>query len=144
MNIYFSGLGGVGIGPLAEIAHDAGHTVTGSDLSQSLVTRELQQKGVSVAIGQDGEYLRETHAKTPLDWFVYTAALPADHPELLTAKELGIRTGKRDEFLAEFIKNHHLKLIAISGTHGRVSREFPGDAAEAGDVGLCEAGAVLG
>ena len=63
MNIYFSGLGGVGIGPLAEIAHDAGHTVTGSDLSQSLVTRELQQKGVSVAIGQDGEYLRETHAK---------------------------------------------------------------------------------
>ena len=121
MNIYFSGLGGVGIGPLAEIAHDAGHTVTGSDLSQSLVTRELQQKGVSVAIGQDGEYLRETHAKTPLDWFVYTAALPADHPELLTAKELGIRTGKRDEFLAEFIKNHHLKLIAISGTHGKTT-----------------------
>lgn len=121
MNIYFSGLGGVGIGPLTEIAHDAGHTVMGSDLSESLVTEELRGKGISVTIGQTGEFLRESHGKTPLDWFVYTAALPADHPELLVAKELGIRTGKRDEFLAEFIKTHNLKLIAISGTHGKTT-----------------------
>ena len=121
MNIYFSGLGGVGIGPLTEIARDAGHTVTGSDLHDSLVTEQLRGSGVQFVIGQDGSYLRETHAKTPLDWFVYTAALPADHPELLVAKELGIRTGKRDEFLAEFLKEQGLKLIAISGTHGKTT-----------------------
>lgn len=121
MNIYFSGLGGVGIGPLTEIALDAGHHVTGSDLQESLVTEQLRARGVELVIGQDGSYLRETHAKSPLDWFVYTAALPADHPELLAAKELGIRTGKRDEFLAEFLKAHNLKLIAISGTHGKTT-----------------------
>jgi len=121
MNIYLSGIGGVAIGPIAEIARDAGHTVLGSDLSESLVTEELRARGITVTIGQDGSFLRESHAKAPIDWFVYTAALPADHPELLVAQELGIRTGKRDEFLAEFISAHNLKLIAISGTHGKTT-----------------------
>lgn len=121
MNIYFSGLGGVGIGPLAEIARDAGETVMGSDLTEGLVTQELREQGINLTIGQDGSFLRECHEKTPLDWFVYTAALPDDHPELLLAKELGIRAAKRDEFLAEFLKGHNLKLIAISGTHGKTT-----------------------
>ncbi|MGH7218529.1 MAG: Mur ligase domain-containing protein [Candidatus Microsaccharimonas sp.] len=121
MNIYFSGVGGVGIGPLAEIAHDAGHAVVGSDVAEGLVTQELRKNGIEVTIGQDGSFLRACQTKAPLDWFVYTSALPDDHPELLAAKELGIRTGKRDEFLAEFIKTHNLKLIAISGTHGKTT-----------------------
>lgn len=121
MNIYFSGMGGVGIGPLAEIAYDAGHTVTGSDLAEGLVTKELQARGIAVTIGQDGTYLRQVHASTPIDWFVHTSALPPDHPELTAAKELGIRTAKRDAFLAEFLQVHNLKLIAISGTHGKTT-----------------------
>jgi len=121
MNVYFSGIGGVGIGPLAEIARDAGHTIMGSDLAESLVTEELRQQGVDIAIGQDGSFLKESHQATPLDWFVYTAALPESHPELKLAKELGIRTGKRDEFLADFIEKHNLKLIAIAGTHGKTT-----------------------
>lgn len=121
MNIYFSGLGGVGIGPLTQIARDAGETVMGSDLSESLVTNELRSQGVKLTIGQDGGFLKACHDETPLDWFVHTAALPADHPELLLAKQLGIRTAKRDEFLAEFLKAHDLKLIAISGTHGKTT-----------------------
>lgn len=121
MNIYFSGLGGVGIGPLAQIARDAGENVIGSDVIESLVTQELRNQGVPIHIGQDGKFLKECNDKNPLDWFVYTAALPDDHPELLLAKELGIRTAKRDVFLAEFIKEKNLKLIAISGTHGKTS-----------------------
>lgn len=121
MNIYFSGIGGVGIGPLAEIARDAGHTVLGSDANEGLVTEQLRAQGVALTIGQDGSFLKTAHEETPLDWFVYTAALPNDHPELVIARELGIRTGKRDEFLAEFIKEHDLKLIAISGTHGKTT-----------------------
>ncbi len=121
MNIYLSGIGGVAIGPIAEIARDAGHTVIGSDLTEGLVIQQLRQQGIELTIGQDGSFLREQHAKHPIDWFVYTAALPADHPELMAAKELGIRVGKRDEFLADFITTHNLKLIAISGTHGKTT-----------------------
>lgn len=121
MNVYFSGLAGVGIGPLAEIARDAGLTVMGSDLIENLVTKELRDQGVVVNIGQDGSFLQSCHDETPLDWFVYTAALPENHPELVLARELGIRTGKRDEFLAEFISEHNLKLIAIAGTHGKTT-----------------------
>ncbi len=121
MNVYFSGIGGVALGPLAEIARDAGHSVAGSDAAEGLMTQEMRQQGVAISIGQDGSFLQERHNQAPLDWFVYTAALPANHPELLLAKELGIRTGKRDEFLAEFIKAHNLKMIAIAGTHGKTT-----------------------
>lgn len=121
MNIYFSGLGGVGIGPLVEIARDAGHRVLGSDLHESLLTEELRSQGVTVNIGQDGTFLRACHEETPIDWFVYTSALPDDHAELLLAQELGMRVGKRDEFLAYIIQEKDLKLIAIAGTHGKTT-----------------------
>ena len=121
MRIYFSGIGGVGIGPLAEIAHDMGHDIIGSDLTEGLVTDELRRKGISFAIGQDGSFLRAVHQEQPIDWFVYTAALPADHPELVLAKSLGIRTAKRDELLAHLIKEKGLKLIAVTGTHGKTT-----------------------
>jgi UDP-N-acetylmuramate--alanine ligase len=121
MNIYFSGIGGVGIGPLAEIAHDAGYQVQGSDSHDGLVTKELQERGIAVAIGQDGSFLQECHDEQPIDWFVHTAALPANHPELLLAQQLGIRTAKRDELLAYIIKEKNLKLIAVAGTHGKTT-----------------------
>jgi len=121
MNIYFSGVGGVGIGPLVEIARDAGHTIMGSDISESLITQELREQGVAVTIGQDGTFLRASHAATPIDWFVYTSALPDDHAELLLAHELGMRVSKRDEFLAYIIQEKDLKLIAVAGTHGKTT-----------------------
>ena len=76
MNIYLSGLGGVGIGPLAQIAFDAGHSVSGSDISESPLTEELVARGITVQIGQDGSFLRASHEARPIDWFVHTAALP--------------------------------------------------------------------
>ena len=122
MNIYFSGMGGVGIGPLAEIAKDAGHRVQGSDLSEGLVTDELFQRGIIVNIGpQTGVFLQACHDAKPIDWFVHTSALPDNHPELVLAKKLGIRTAKRDELLAHIIKEKKLKLIAVAGTHGKTT-----------------------
>ncbi len=121
MNIYFCGIGGVGIGPLAEIARDAGHTVQGSDTKQSLTTKELSERDVTVTTDQSGAFLTAAHADNPIDWFVYTAALPADHPELLTAQQLGIHTAKRDELLNHIISEKNLKLIAIAGTHGKTT-----------------------
>lgn len=126
MRIYFSGLGGVGIGPLAEIAHDAGYDVVGSDLVEGLTTRELEERGFKLKIyNQDGSYLREQHQLAPIDWFIYTAALDSpDAPgrqELLAAQELGIHTAKRDELIAKIIEEKNLKLIAVSGTHGKTT-----------------------
>lgn len=121
MNIYFSGIGGVGIGPLAEIAHDAGYTVVGSDREESLMTASLKRRGIIVATSQDGSFLKEQHEKSAIDWFVYTSALPDDHPELSLARDLGIRTAKRDELLAHIIAEKNLKLIAVAGTHGKTT-----------------------
>ena len=121
MHIYFSGLGGVAIGPLAEIARDAGYQVSGSDLSDSLMTTQLRESGMNVLIGQDGSQIAEVHSEKPIDWFVYTAALPEDHPELVFAREHGIKTSKRDELIAHIIREKNLKLIAICGTHGKTT-----------------------
>lgn len=121
MHMYFSGIGGVGIGPLAEIAADMGHQVTGSDLSESLVTTELQQRGIAISFLQDGTFLQATHRDQPIDWFAYTASLPETHPELVLAKQLGIRTGKRDEVLTALIQAKGLQLVAVAGTHGKTT-----------------------
>ena len=121
MNIFFSGIGGVALGPLAQIAHDAGYSVLGSDVSESLTTRELSHRGIDVTIGQSAELVEAEHAVNPIDWFVYTAALPNDHPELVKARALGIRATKRDELLSHIIAEKNLKLIAVSGTHGKTT-----------------------
>lgn len=121
MNIFFSGIGGVGIGSLAQLAHDAGHSVMGSDATESLMTKELINRGIPVSLRQDGNYLKEVHGDTPIDWLVHTAAMPTDHPELKMAKQLGIKITKRDELLKEIIAEKNLKLVAISGTHGKTT-----------------------
>jgi UDP-N-acetylmuramate--alanine ligase len=121
MNIYFSGIGGVGIGPLAEIALDAGYEVTGSDPAITPVTKLLTEKGVFISDNQDGSYLRACHDKKPIDWFIYTSALPETHSELILAQELGIKTAKRDELIAYIINDKKLKLIAVAGTHGKTT-----------------------
>lgn len=121
MRIYFSGIGGVGLGPLAELARDAGYEVLGSDARQSLTTAELQQRGISVNFDQTGAALRAAHQEQPIDWFVYTSALDPNHPELALAASLGIHTGKRDELINHLITEKGIKLIAVAGTHGKTT-----------------------
>lgn len=123
MHIFFSGIGGVAIGPLAMIAKQAGHTVSGSDKQDSQYIQYLQKHGISdIHIGQTREAIATVHDREPIDWFVYTSALPIeqpDSPELLFCKEQGIKMSKRDELLNEIISQKQLKLIAIAGTHGK-------------------------
>lgn len=122
MNIYFSGIGGVGIGPLAEIAAGAGYDIFGSDTTAGLTTQKLKARGVDMEIGpQTGDFLHKIYNTKGVDWFVYTSALPEDHPELVLAKQLGIKTSKRDELLNKIIEDKNLKLIAVAGTHGKTS-----------------------
>lgn len=121
MRIYFSGLGGVGIGPLALIAQSMGHEALGSDAASSRYTDLVAQAGIAVVLDQTGQALAAAHQQQPIDWFVYTAALPDDHPELVKARELGLKTSKRDELLNHLIQDKGLKLIAASGTHGKTT-----------------------
>jgi UDP-N-acetylmuramate--alanine ligase len=121
MNIYFSGIGGVGIGPLAEVALDAGHNVWGSDQNEGYLTDVLEARGVAISFIQDGTFLEVCHETAPIDRFIHTAALPPDHPELKKAKALGIPISKRDELTAQIIAEKNLQLIAIAGTHGKTT-----------------------
>ncbi|NCU37636.1 hypothetical protein EOL96_01040 [Candidatus Saccharibacteria bacterium] len=121
MNIYFSGIGGVGIGPLAEIAYDAEYGVCGSDPAVSPMTQSLANRGITVSQDQTGEHLRKCHEHRAIDWFVHTAALPTNHPELHTARELGLHIAKRDELINLIVTEKDLRLVAVAGTHGKTS-----------------------
>lgn len=121
MHIYFSGIGGVGLGPLALIAKQAGHTVSGSDRERGLMTDQLEAQGISPHIGQTGEEIAKLHTTHPIDHVVYTAGLPDTHPELVFARAHNIRTTKRHELLNLIISEKNLKLIGISGTHGKTT-----------------------
>jgi UDP-N-acetylmuramate--alanine ligase len=125
MHVYFSGIGGTGIGPLSLIAHKAGYKISGSDKQDSSYIHYLQKQGLNdIHIGQSYEQMAEVHARTPIEWFVYSSAVTkeqADAPELRFCKEHGIKATKRDDFLNKFLEDKKLKLIAIAGTHGKTT-----------------------
>jgi UDP-N-acetylmuramate--alanine ligase len=125
MHIYFSGIGGAGIAPLALIAKQAGYTVSGSDKQMTQYIKYLQARGISsIHIGQTTDAIATVHEKAPIDWFVYTSALPLENPnapELRYCQEQAIKTSKRDELLNQILKDQNLSLIAIAGTHGKTT-----------------------
>lgn len=122
MHIFFSGIGGTGIGPLALIAKQAGYDVSGSDQQSSNYTDYLSKHGISdIHIGQTVEQIHQVHEKHPIDWIVHSSAVKSDHPELNFAKTNHIKISKRDELLNKIIEDKNLKLIAIAGTHGKTT-----------------------
>jgi UDP-N-acetylmuramate--alanine ligase len=122
MNIYFSGVMGVGIGPLAVLAGKVGHRVFGSDKKISLMATALDELAATIEIGdQNGEFLAQMNLEHGIDWFVHSSAIKGDHPELLQARELGLKISKRDELINEIIEEKGLKLVAVAGTHGKTT-----------------------
>lgn len=125
MHIFFSGIGGTGLGPLALIAHQAGHKVSGSDKQDSQYIHYLRDHGITdIHIGQSREQLETVHAKEPIDWYVYSSAVAIeqpDAPELQFCRDNGVKHTKRDQLLSTIITDKKLKLIAIAGTHGKTT-----------------------
>lgn len=125
MHIFFSGIGGTAIGPLSQIAKQAGYKVSGSDKQESAYITHLRQQGIKdITIGQERDAIAEVHAKTPIDWFVYSSAVAIEQPnspELQFCAEHGIQTSKRDAFIKTFITDKNLKMIAVAGTHGKTT-----------------------
>lgn len=111
--IHFIGIGGISMSGIASIFLDLGFSISGSDLRDSLLLRELAKKGAQIFIGHDAENLDYP------DEVVITAAIPADNVELIRAKELGIPIVKRAQMIARLMELK--KGIAIAGTHGKTT-----------------------
>lgn len=125
MHIHFSGIGGTAIGPLALIAQKAGFTVSGTDKQNSDYTAYLQKNGIdAITVPDNYESIAGIHASHPIDWIVYSSALPKEnpnHPVLSFARENNIKATKRDDFLKYFLNEKSLQMIAIAGTHGKTT-----------------------
>jgi len=125
MHIFFSGIGGTGIGPLALVAKQAGYDVSGSDKQHSLYIEHLQKYGIrDITIGQSYEDIAAAHNRQPIDWYVYSSAVAIeqpDAPEFVFCREQNIHMSKRDELLNQIISDRQLKLIAVAGTHGKTT-----------------------
>ena len=121
MKIYISGISGTGMGPLALMAKAAGISVCGSDKNPGMILPELEKAGIEGKIGeQDGEFLKEK-MQEGIDWFVHTSALPKEHPELVLAKDSGVKVTKRDELTEYLVRELGLKMVAVAGTHGKTT-----------------------
>jgi UDP-N-acetylmuramate--alanine ligase len=125
MHVFFSGIGGTAIGPLAQIAHQAGYDVSGSDKQSSGYIDYLVDQGITnINIGQDLASIEHVHADKPIDWLVYSSAVAmeqSESTELQFCRDHHIKTSKRDTFIANFIKDKNLQMIAIAGTHGKTT-----------------------
>lgn len=125
MHIYFSGIGGTGIGPLALVANKAGHKISGSDKQGSNYIDYLRSQGIDdIHIGQDLSNISKVHQISPIDWFVYSSAVIIEDqqaPELVFCRTNQIRMSKRDELLNQIIQSQGTKLIAAAGTHGKTT-----------------------
>ncbi|TFG86716.1 MAG: UDP-N-acetylmuramate--L-alanine ligase [Chromatiales bacterium] len=111
--IHLVGIGGVGMGGIAEVLLNLGYAVQGSDLKESAVTRRLTRLGALVHIGHRAENVGDA------DVVVVSGAVADDNPEMQTARAARKPVVQRAEMLAELMRFRHA--IAVSGSHGKTT-----------------------
>jgi len=112
-HIHFVGVGGAGMSGIAEILHNLGYVVSGSDQSDSATTRRLASLGIRIAIGHDAAHIAGAEA------VVTSTAVKGDNPEVIAARSQRVPVVPRAVMLAELMR---LKQgIAIAGTHGKTT-----------------------
>jgi UDP-N-acetylmuramate--alanine ligase len=111
--IHFVGVGGVGMGGIAEVLHTLGYEVSGSDLRESAMTARLAELGVRIGIGHDAAHAQDA------DVLVTSTAIDEANPEVHWARENDIPLVQRAEMLAELMRFRHG--IAVAGTHGKTT-----------------------
>ncbi|SHN33447.1 UDP-N-acetylmuramate--L-alanine ligase [Rhizobacter sp. OV335] len=112
-HIHFVGVGGAGMSGIAEILHNLGYTVSGSDQSDSATTQRLASLGIRVFIGHSAEHIAGAEA------VVTSTAVKGDNPEVIAARSKRVPVVPRAVMLAELMR---LKQgIAIAGTHGKTT-----------------------
>jgi UDP-N-acetylmuramate-alanine ligase len=111
--VHFIGIGGIGMSGIAEVLHNLGHRVQGSDQADSANVQRLREKGISVSIGHKAENLGDAEV------VVVSTAIKKDNPELIAAREKFLPVVRRAEMLAELMRFRNA--IAIGGTHGKTT-----------------------
>lgn len=111
--LHFIGIGGIGMSGIAEVLVDLGYQVSGSDISSTSVTENLQRKGAKIYLGHKASQI------DGVSLVIYSSAIDTQNPEVARAIELQIPMMRRAEMLAELMR---LKSgIAIAGSHGKTT-----------------------
>lgn len=112
-NIHFIGIGGSGMSGIAEVLHNLGYQISGSDINSNAVTKRLQKLGCKINKGHHADHV--VNAQT----VVVSSAIDQANPELIKAHELNIPTVPRAEMLADIMRFRFG--IAVAGTHGKTT-----------------------
>jgi len=111
--VHFIGIGGIGMSGIAEVLHNLGHKVQGSDQADSANVQRLREKGIPVSVGHTADNLGEAEV------VVVSTAIKKSNPELIAAREKSLPIVRRAEMLAELMRFRNA--IAIGGTHGKTT-----------------------
>ncbi len=111
--IHFVGIGGIGMSGIAEVMHNLGYTVQGSDIAEGYVVEGLRARGIKVMIGHAAENLGDAAV------VVTSTAVKRDNPEVAAALENRIPVVRRAEMLAELMRLK--RTVAVAGTHGKTT-----------------------
>ena len=114
-NVHFIGIGGISMSGFAELLHNKGFTVTGSDARPSKITEHLESIGIKCFYPNAAENLPEK-----CDAVIYTAAVKSDNPELMAAKSRNIPTLDRADMVGD-VMLHYNRNISVAGTHGKTT-----------------------
>ena len=110
---HFVGIGGIGMSGIAEVMHNLGYAVQGSDIAETANVQRLRAMGINVAIGHAAENVADAHV------IVVSSAIKDGNPEMAAARDRNIPIVRRAEMLAELMR---LKSsIAVGGTHGKTT-----------------------
>lgn len=115
-NIYFIGIGGIGMSAIARYYNAKGFKVSGYDKTPSPLTHALESEGIEVHYTDDTSYIPKDVDATLV---VYTPAIPADMGELVFVQEKGYRVIKRSRMLGEIAQGQ--RCMAVAGTHGKTT-----------------------
>ncbi len=112
-HVHFVGIGGIGMCGLAELLHNQGYLVSGSDLREGATVERLRSLGIAVSIGHEASQIG------PADVVVYSSAVRRANPELCEAERRKVPVIPRAEMLAEVMRLKHG--IAVGGSHGKTT-----------------------
>ena len=111
--IHFIGIGGIGMSGIAEVMHNLGYTVQGSDAADNYNVKRLADKGIKTFIGHRAENVDDAEI------VVVSTAIKRDNPELVVAREKRLPVVRRAEMLAELMR--FKSCVAVAGTHGKTT-----------------------
>ncbi|HEY6662123.1 MAG TPA: UDP-N-acetylmuramate--L-alanine ligase [Sphingomicrobium sp.] len=111
--IHFVGIGGIGMSGIAEVMHQLGYQVQGSDVAESSVVDKLRKAGIPIAIGHSPDNLGDAAV------VVSSSAIKDGNPEMVAAAERRLPRVRRAEMLAELMRMQ--KTVAVAGTHGKTT-----------------------